>query len=809
MHSPSLLQGRPRWRKVARDLLAYRGRTVAVVAAIAVGVFAVGTIAGASALLEAGLDRASVDGNAANATLYTSTGFDPQLVDAVRGMRGVDDAEGRRSVVAWYEGARRSDSAAVSAGGREIQLIAPDPDRPREIDRVLPVAGKTEPGPGEVVLERSALRLLDVAIGDDLLVRTADGKLRPLRVAGFSYEPGASPAYYFGRLNAYVSMDTLERLGWPPTFNELRIRSDDSIADRPAMQQLADDARQRIERAGTSVTFAVVPEPGRHPAQELVSSMFLVLGAIGFLSLFVAGFLIISTISMLMAQHLRQIGIMKVLGARERQVTVLYLALVAAYGAIALLIAVPLAALASLGLASLAAGLLNVDLATRIVPPSVIALEVTAGLAVPILASLVPIRRGVAITAHEAITSTGMDEHFGRGIVDRLVVQIRGLSRPMLLSIRSTFRRKLRLGLTLAALTLGGAVFMTIFTVRGSLFATLADTVRYFDYDVQVQLAAPARSGTLTRAALRVPGTIGAEPWQFGSALRVRPDGTESPNLVMFGLPPETQSVEPVVMEGRWLLPGEGRALVATANIRRDEPDLKVGDTVTLRVAGEDADWTLVGIVQSPTFAPFLYVDSGTLAGVLGNGDRAGMLMVRTGERDAAAQALAAKGLRTALEDAGVGVASTTTTTDVMTTVYTVFDTLVIVVTVMAVLLGIVGGLGLAGTMMMSVMERSREIGIMRAIGASDGAVRRIFVSEGIMIGLMAWLAGVLLSLPLSKVLGDLLGDAFVQRPLAFSPSAAGMALWLVVVLLLAILGSLVPAWRASRVVVREVLGYE
>jgi putative ABC transport system permease protein len=552
-----------------------------------------------------------------------------------------------------------------------------------------------------------------------------------------------------------------------------------------------------------------VATPGRHPAEEIIAAVFLLLEAIGFLSLFVAGFLIVNTINVLMAQHLRQIGIMKVLGGQAGQIMGLYVALVAMYALVALLLAVPLAALGSVAIASLAAGLLNVDLVRTVVPLEVIGFEVAVGLTVPILAALVPIRRGTRITIHRALTDTGLDERFGRGAVDRLLARVRGLSRPLLLSIRSTFRRKTRLALTLAALTLGGAVFMTIFNVRGSLFATLADTARYFDYDVQVQLSEPVRASTVIAEATRVPGAVAAEPWRFASAIRLRPDGSESPTLVMFGLPADTDTVQPVVREGRWLLPGEGRALVASLNIRREDPDLRIGDTITLRIAGQDTDWTLVGLVQSPTMVPFLYVDTTTLGEVTGGLDRAGMVMVKTDAHDAPSQARAAAALRAHLESVGIGVATTTTTSDVMNTVFTAFDTLIIVISVMALLLGAVGGLGLTGTMTMNVVERSREIGIIRAIGATNGAVRRVFVGEGVVIGLIAWAIGAVLAIPLSKLLSDMLGDAFVQRPLSFSPSVAGLGLWLAIVIVLSVLGSLAPAWRASRIAVREVLGYE
>ena len=800
--------GSVRWRKVLRDFASYRVRTAAVVASIAIGVLAIGTPTGANALLAGGFVEAAAIGRPAASTVSTATGFDAELVDAIRQMDGVEDAEARQAVSAWLVS---GGSSPDTPGGRatDIQLVALQDPANQRIDLVLPDSGSFPPRRGEIVFERSAQRVVDVATGQQVMIRTATGDELPLRVAGLAYEPGASPAFYFGRLTGYVTQETLVDLGWPDTFNELRIRTTPAITDLAAVQRLTDEVRQRLEKAGTAVMSVRVATPGRHPAEEIIQTVFLSLGAIGFLSLFLAAFLIVNTINVLMAQHIRQIGIMKVLGGVVGQIAGMYLALVGLYALVALCVAIPLSALAALGLASLTAGLLNVDLARTVAPPDVIALEVAAGLGVPLLAALVPIRRGVRITVHAALTDTGLDERFGHAAIDRLITRIRGLSRPFLLSIRSTFRRKGRLTLTLAALAVGGAVFMTIFNVRGSLFATLDETARYFDYDVQVQLSEPVRSTTVLAEATRVPGTVAAEPWRFASAILERPDGTESSTLVMFGLPADTTTVEPIIREGRWLLPGEGNALVATLNMRRDDPDLEVGDQVTLRIGDRDTSWTLVGLVQSPTMVPFLYVDTTTLGELTGGLDRAGMVMVKTQAHDAPAQAQAAASLRSHLESAGIGVAATTTSSDIMNIVYLAFDTLVIVVTAMALLLGAIGGLGLTGTMTMNVVERSREIGVIRAIGATDADVRRIFVGEGVVIGVIAWAIGAVLSLPLSRVLSDMLGEAFVERPLAFSPSIAGLVLWLAIVIVLSVLGSLVPAWRASRIAVREVLGYE
>jgi putative ABC transport system permease protein len=793
-----------RWRKVVGDLLAYRARTALVVASIATGVFAVGAIVGSDAILGESLDAAAEASRPANATFYTATGFDRELVDAVETMPGVAEAEGRRSVIV-----RLVAVDGAEAGSRELQLTAIPDFADQRIDLVEAESGAFPPRRGEIALERSAQRVVDIAPGQAVTIRTPGGDEHRLDVAGLAHEPGASPAFYFGRLNGYVTFETLEDLGWTNDFDELRIRADDPTAAEADIRSLADDVRQRIERAGTPVTFALIPEPGKHPSQELIGAVFLVLGFLGFLSLLVGGFLVVNTIAVIMAQQTRQIGIMKAVGGTRRQIAGMYLALVLAYALVALAIAIPLAAIGSYLLAVLAAGLLNFDVTRVLVPLNVIVLEVAIGVLVPVVAALVPVLRGARVTVHDALADPGVTEHFGHGALDRLLGRLRGLSRPVLLSIRNTFRRKGRLVLTLAALAIGGSVFMTIFTVRSSLSSTLEDTVRYFDYDVQVELAEPTRSERVVEETLRVPGVVAAEPWRFASSIRVRPDGSESGSLVTFGLPEDTRTVDPIIVAGRWLLPGEGNAVVATANIVRDEPDLELGDPVVLRVNGREATWTLVGIVQSPTMAPFLYVGSGPLDRVTGRIGEAGIVMVKTDDHGPEAQATAARAVREQLEAAGIGVAAPTTPSDVMGTIDTLFTTLVLFVSVMAVLLGVVGGLGLAGTMTMNVVERAREIGIIRAIGATRRAVLLIFVTEGVMIGLLAWGIGAGLSLPLSKLISDQLGDVFVQRPLAFSPSLEGFAMWLAVVLVLSVLGSIAPAWRAARMAVREVLAYE
>jgi putative ABC transport system permease protein len=348
-----------------------------------------------------------------------------------------------------------------------------------------------------------------------------------------------------------------------------------------------------------------------------------------------------------------------------------------------------------------------------------------------------------------------------------------------------------------------------VFTLRASLVATLDDTLRYFNYDAQVQLTQPARTNILVQTAEQVPGVAAAEPWTIAQAQRVRADDTTGGNQIVFGLPDGASTVSPVLEEGRFLVPGDGNALVVTRNFLDDEADVKIGDRITMRTGPREAEFTLVGIVQSPTQRPFLYAPSSALDTLTRDAGKSQLLMLVTEQGDPASQRTVADAVRDTLDAAGMEVAQVQTLSEIRATVDSLYAVMLLFVSVMALLLGFVGALGLAGTMTMNVVERSREIGVMRAIGARDRSVLGVFMTEGLLIGALAWGVGVLVMLPISKILSDALGNAFLDKPLAYTPAIDGVVYWFVIVAILSLVASFLPAFRATRLAVREVLAYE
>ncbi len=811
----------PRWRKVLRDLWVNKARTLLVALSIAVGVFAVGTVAHMQYIINEDLMRSYEAVNPAQAIIHTAEGFDDAFVTAVRRMDEVQEVEGRRSFTVKF---RRPDDDAWHA----MQVFAIPNYEDIRINKVLPET-VFDPDPAAwpdpdvwppperaLLLERTSLLLADlglgrrVAQGDVILVETPVGKVREVPLAGLCYDFSRVPATFAGQAYGYVIFETLPWFGVPEDYNALHLLVTGDAGDWDHVKAQASAIRDRVERAGYTVTRVEVPEPGKLPLDAQFRAIAAILGVLGGFALFLAAFLVINTISALLSQHIRQIGVMKAVGARSQAIIWMYLSMVLAYSLMALIFSVPLAIFVSHHAVNITAYFINFQVSGFSVPPNVLALEILVGLLVPLVAALFPVISGARLTVREAITSYGLSaDNFGQSWLDRVVERLQGLPRPLLLSIRNTFRRKLRLWFTLLTLILAGSVFIAVVSVRSSLDATLAASFQYWQFDVQVQFIRSYRVERLEYEARQVPGVVRVESWGSKSLYRLRPDGSESGAIFVIAPPAGTQMLQPQLLAGRWLQPGDTDQIVINNHLWAAEPDLAVGREMVLVFDGREETFDIVGIVQTVTPSSLAYVSYEYFAEVDRAVSQAGSIQVITEAHDAASQRAVARALEDHFERQGLRVATTSTSMGEQERNAFLFNVIVTLLMIMAVLMGSVGGLGLAGTMSLNVLERTREIGVMRAVGASDDAVLQIFMVEGIFIGLISWIVSILLAVPVGKLLSDAVGQRFFNTPLTYHFSWQGVAIWLVLVVLLSALSTYFPAQRAVRLSVREILSYE
>jgi len=523
--------------------------------------------------------------------------------------------------------------------------------------------------------------------------------------------------------------------------------------------------------------------------------------------------LIVNTLNALINQHLRQIGVMKLVGARSRQISGMYLLLILAYGLLALVIGIPLGALAGYGLAQLMAGLMKSQLQGFRFVPMALVLQVIVALAVPLVAGYIPVRSGSRIKIWRAIGSDRVGEQPLRsGVWERLGAFLGWMSRPVLLSIRNTFRRKGRLVLTLVTLTVSGAIFIAVFNVRVSMQEFMRQLQQYFIADITLSFEQPYRIAEVEQAVFQVPGVEKLEAWSGALGEIVSPDGESITDLQIIAPPAGSALINPEMEAGRWLKPGDGNAIVLSQVIWDFLPDLEPGDRVRLKVAGgREQDWTVVGIFQFMDIVgdPLSYAPYDTVSALNGSSMLSSSYRLVTGDQSSEGQRRISTQLDQRLRELGYRVSGVQTGAQTREQSAQMVNILVIFLLTMALLTAVVGSIGLTGTMGMNVLERTREIGVMRAIGAVDTAIFKSVVVEGALIGLISWALAVVVSFPISSLLLKIISESMISLPIPLHFTLSGIGMWLGVVLALSVVASVMPALNAARLTIREVLAYE
>jgi putative ABC transport system permease protein len=492
----------------------------------------------------------------------------------------------------------------------------------------------------------------------------------------------------------------------------------------------------------------------------------------------------------------------------------MYLMLVIAYGLLAFLLAAPAAIWAAFKFAQFIANpaLLDLSLPPLFVSPFDLLLELSVSLLVPMLAAIPAIMRGTRVTVHAALNFQGLsEEDFSGTMLERVIERIRFMTGPWLLSLGNILRDRRRAALTLGTLILGGAVFIGVLSVSASSNQTVAEMGQEYRFDIQVDFERPYRLPVIERHALAIPGVERVEGWASANGAIINEQDEEGNNMTILAPPAGSVLTRPKIIDGRWLQPGDENALVIDTSLLREDPSLAVGDEIVLEIAGQEEPWTIIGVYQSlgvkvwyESYANYEYVSR--LTGAI---DQTSHVQLVTTYHDALFQEQMASTVETAFREHGLRVSSIETSSALRGIQEDQFDIVVNVLMIMALLITLVGGLGLAGTMSINVLERTREIGVMRALGATDGTVVWVVLMEGVLMALLSWLASILLAVPVGKLLSRQVGSDFANGPLTFVYSIPGALFWLALVVVIAIVASYIPARNASRLTVRDVLAYE
>ncbi len=794
---------RPSWRKVLADLWVGRTRTILVVASIAVGVFAIGTIASMYVIVAEDITISYASAQPANIEIITDP-FDENMLKTVERLPGVAAAEGRHML-----------NVRVSQDGetwKPLAVVANDNYATSGMNLITALQGTTVPSDRELMVREDPMNSTGLNEGDQALIQLGDGTIRSLPVVGVVGDQYAA-GDFAAPPRGYVTLNSIDWLGGGDEFNRLYVQVDGNGDDEAVIEEVAVLVEDRLERTGRTIYRTNTNKTTEHPAASIALAMIGVLGALGVLVMLLSSSLIINTLNALLTQHRRQIGVMKLIGARSFNISVMYIALIIAYGLIALAISVPLGMLSGYGLAVFMGNFMSVEIQEFRVIPIAVVLQVIIAMAVPLAAGYFPVSKGAKTTVRRAISEDGPGEAVSRtGLLDRLGSWLKFFSRPLLLSIRNTFRRKGRLALTLFTLVVAGAIFIAVFNVRSSLNGFMDNLGQHFMADVIVTTEQPYRVSKVESIAYQVSGIEEVEGWS-GTNAEIRDiDDNQVANLIISAPPAGSTLIDPEISAGRWLKPDDEKVLVVSDSIYGTYPELKPGDTLSISIGdNRTEEWPVVGIFPFvDMFGDSLgYANYEVIAEEINAPGVATTFRMVANASSMEEQEQISKNVDEALRGAGFRISNVEAGLVTRQQQSQGMNILVIFLITMALLTAVVGSIGLMGTMGMNVLERTREIGVMRAIGAVDNEIIKSVVVEGLMIGLISWTIAAVLSFPISFFLLRIISTAMLDTIMPLHITPIGIFIWLGVVIFLSVVASITPARSAARLTIREVLAYE
>lgn len=785
----------PRWRKTFRDAWLHKSRTLLVALAISVGIIGAGAVLDTWALLRRATRAEFSASEPASATLRTAA-VDLPLLARVRAMPSIRFAEARTTIAA---------SAFTSTGWRTALLMSSPDFSDVKIGAIKSESGEWPPRDSAMTIESSSTDFAGAALGDRIPVRIGSNVPVELEITGVARDVGLAPGWMEHVVYLFVTPGTLAKLGASSSLDEIRIVVRDRSLSREQVRRVAESVRSVVESTGRRVSDIDVPVPGRHIHAAQIDSLLYTQGAFGLLALILSGFLVVNLVSAMLAGQVREIGVMKALGARPGQLAAMYLVQSLALGIAASIVAIPVALVIGKLYAQFTADLLNFDIAGASVPMSMIFAQLAVGILLPIVAAAFPVLKGARIPVSEALRDFGIGSRSdGAG---RLLKNASGIARPLLLSLRNAFRRRSRMILTLLTLATGGAVYLGAMNLRSSVIESVDTLFGTQRFDMVVRFTSPQSTDSIESIVRAVEGVAAAEAWSGARASVKRGDGSMGNAFPVTAPPAGSRMLGPSVIAGRFLRAGDTNALVVNQRLVEEEPSLVLGSTATLMIRGRESSWKIVGISESAP-SPTAYAPRAAIAPMATNG-RSAAVVIASSLAGPASQFDLLQRVRGELTDRGIEVASG----QLMLEQRKVIEDHLLMVAgflgIMAKLIIIVGGLGLASTMSLGVLERTREIGVMRAIGAKHGSILGMIQIEGLVIALLSWLAAIPLSIPMSVVLARAFGQIMIKVPVHLQPEISGILQWLAVVTIVSVFACAWPAVRAMRIPTARALAYE
>lgn len=796
------------WHKIWFDLWNNKTRTLLAILSIAAGVFAVGAIFGMSDMLLSNMDKSHHAVLPTHINVHLDEAIDREIILNLKDVPGVEDVEPYNSVSLLYK-LRPEDE------WRQGVIQMRDNFDVQKYELLQLRTGHWPNGKNEVSVERMAAQFLNIGIGDSVIFKI-DDKERVIPITGLVRHPFVPPPQFQDLAFFFMDGAGMERLNIPlGKFSSFYVRVTPYSADYA--KEVATEIKDKLSKQNIRIAAFVYEDPNKHWGRTFFDGITLVLELLAVICVIISAILVYNTLFNLITQQTDQIGILKAIGGRTHTIVGVYLVSTLVYGTLAFLIALPLGAIVAFSITKSFLNLFNIDFNQFQYSSRAIMFQAASALAAPMLAGLPPILNGARITVREAIASYGLGGDYRSGWLDRLVERIgqRWLPSYYAQSLGNMFRHKGRLLMTQLVLVAAGSAFLIVMSLNSSLDLTLDNFFKRQDYETMIQFRQNQRVDRVTTLAQTVPGVEqvelqlvqAASMFNEGQLVKEAGIGTNIKSV-----PEGSDFFKPLIVSGRWFAPGDGRAVVISRDTA-EKNKIAVGDIVTLDLGEMGKDkWQVIGFYE-PVFvggyvSDSIYAPQEALYKSTKKYNQGSVLLIRTTSDHPEFTLAVTKKLKNLFESKSMKVVDSQTQAALRTTNEWQFSIVTSMLLALSVIVAIVGGIALMGALSIGVIERTKEIGVLRAIGARSPIILGIFVMEGIFQGCLSWLIAIPISLLASPTVASALGHAMFGATLDYQYNRLAVAVWLGIIIVISVLASILPARGAVRISVRDSLAY-
>ncbi|MCF6263502.1 MAG: FtsX-like permease family protein [Xanthomonadales bacterium] len=784
-------------RKSFRDMRAKLGSTLTAILALTIGLWGIGTLLVSMLIMNNDLSENFSQTNPPHIAIQSSD-FDKLNLDELRSNPDIMAAGFRDKITLRIE--------VKPDVWLPVWLYSVADFEHLTVAKIYQQNERFPPPEGTIFIERDGLLISNFTTGA-LARLQSGGEVFETEISGFAFDPGQAPSSQDQLIFAYTDQANYTRLSGNPAKQRLIIRFA-GVKTIEEVRAKYDQLAVEFSQAGISIDSFTIPKFDEHPHQFQLNTMLYLIATIGLLAFAMAMVLISQLMSSIFTQQIRQIGTMKAMGATRAHIFQIYVSYILGIALVSIAIGLPLAVLSGKAFSAFVAGIINFDILTTQMPAWIYIMIIAFGLLLPIIFSLPALLKGIKISVADALGDYGINTDQSK--VSGNHTRVSG-STTLSLSIRNVSRRKSRMIVTVATMALGVAIFLTGFNVRESLRVFLDNSAQSLKYDVQILMKEQLPPEVAIAHFDSIEGVSNIEARVRGPVQVNSDDITlSSAGISVIAAPFDSIMIERDLLQGTWLSSSVELEFVTNQGAAPAFKPLIIGNSYPITVGGNEVSAKLVGVVREFD-SPKIYLDLEKFNALANPDGLVNNLLVSLSDRSYDSVIQAKIQIEQAIESTGMDVIVVMSQAERAKVIFDHLNIILMVILFLSLLVLSVSAMGMGSAMGINVMERTREIGVLRAIGATPKVVIRLFVIEGFIISALSVTVGLLLALPMSSLAAQFFGELILgeNTPLDFAFSQSGFSITLVVTLLFGYLASSVPANRATNITVQEAIAYE